>query len=93
MKPYPLLPACKGSTCNQGRSQCKTEALCRIDLHRYPPPITADGGRTVEFEEARSRPLQITMEEDDTALCWALLIVAGCFVAGIVALPFIFGAM
>ena len=43
MKPYPI-SACKGSTCNQGRAPCKTEALCTTDLHRV---TTKDGGKTI----------------------------------------------
>lgn len=36
MKAYPL-PACNGSSCNQGRAQCKTEAICNKALHRVTP--------------------------------------------------------
>ena len=43
--------------------------------------------------KAKGDPLPITMEDDSAVLCWALLIVAGCFVLGIVALPFLFGAV
>ena len=44
MKPYTAIPACRGQSCNQGRAQCKSEAMCRIDLHRV---TTTDGGKTI----------------------------------------------
>lgn len=70
--------------------ECHEQQAIAATLHRYPPPITSEGGRTIEFEEAR--PMPITMEDEPTALSWALFIAVVFFAVGIVALPFILGA-
>lgn len=101
MKPYPI-PACAG-TCSQGKHPCKTEALCSVDLHRYTPPITKDGGQTINFAErsqATFGPSQTftfaarPMVEDKPSK-WMYALIAGVALAclGVVALPFVMGAV
>ncbi len=69
--------------------ECAEQQAIAATLHRYPAPITREGGATVEFEEAR--PMPVTMEDEATGLSWALFIVVCFFAAAIVVLPFVLG--
>lgn len=92
MKAYPL-PSCHGN-CGQGDVPCKTEALCSMELHRYMPPITKEGGQTIEFEERRERPITPTVRDKDARDLgyWALWAGTVAVAIGVALLPFVLGA-
>lgn len=72
---------CISNTCRQGRTECQTPYACNAaELHRYTPPITRNGGESIDTED------------EPAALSWALFAVVVFFAIGIVLLPFILGA-
>lgn len=69
MKAYQALPACNGTSCNQGRSACKTEAICNTALHRVIPYDI----ESREYLEAQDNWLA---DYGKSAILFALLLVA-----------------
>ncbi len=78
---------CATNLCTQGRQPCPTPWQCGNTMHRVTPPLSYAEVADAEFEQAKVE------DEGVPALLWALLVVVAAFVVGIVALPFLLGAI